>query len=181
MDHVPGIPLKAMRGSFQGDAMAVATLGIALCKALDALHTAGFVHRDVAPDNILIPENLADPVRLLDFDLVDRLGAIGPAGTSIYRPPESETGEPWTAASDIYSLGVVLFELLTGRLPYHMTDDGTQRHPAAPAPDEVDAFGDLVRVCAKAASLGPRDRYRTAQSFLRALQRATRHPVAAGE
>jgi eukaryotic-like serine/threonine-protein kinase len=174
MDHVAGTALKACRGEFQGDLTAVARLGAAVCGAFHAVHMAGLVHRDVAPDNILIPEDPSNPVRLVDFDMVAPVGTVGPAGTSLYRPPESESGAPWTRASDIYSLGVVLFELLTGRLPYRISDDGTERHPVEERPDEFAAFGDVIRVLQRAASLDPPARYATARGFLQALRTAAR-------
>ena len=145
-----------------------------MCDALHAVHAAGFVHRDVAPDNILIPEDPSGPVRLIDFDQVAPIGTLGLAGTSIYRPPESESGAPWTEASDVYSLGVVLFELLTGRLPYESSEDGAERHPAEPTPDEVATYGEVPQILFKAASTDPAARYPHANRFLQALRDAAR-------
>ena len=174
MDYVAGVALEARRNDFQGDVAAVVALGTAVCEALHAVHTAGFVHRDVAPDNILIPEDSSDPVRLIDFDQVAPLGTVGLAGTSLYRPPESESGAAWTEASDVYSLGVVLFELLTGRLPYESREDGTERQSAEPTPHEVAAFGDVPQILFKAASADAAARYPNANGFLQALEDAAR-------
>jgi serine/threonine protein kinase len=145
-------------------------LADALADALAAIHAAGFVHRDIAPDNILIPNDPNDPIRLFDFDLVALIGTAGIAGTSLYRPPESESGEPWTEASDLYSLAVVLFELLTRRLPYKMRDGGLDRQLVEPSMEETRRFGNVLTVLLKAASLEPAARYRTATGFLEALQ-----------
>jgi hypothetical protein len=179
MDHVPGVALKARREEFQADLRGVGALGIAVCEALDAVHSAGFVHRDVAPDNILIPDRPNDAVRLVDFDAVAEEGVVGPAGTSLYRPPESELGTPWTKSSDVYSLGVLLFELLTGRLPYETAEAGARRKPVKPTAAERAAFGGILNVLLKAASPIPHARYPDARHLLRALKRE--HKRAAGQ
>ncbi len=172
MDHVAGVALKARRADFQGSLSAVTALGIAVSEALDAVHSAGFVHRDVAPGNILIPDRPGDPIRLVDFDLVAEEGVVGPAGTSLYRPPESELGTPWTKSSDVYSLGVLLFELLTGRLPYERAEEGGPRRLVKPTPAERDIFGGILNVLLKAASLEPAGRHPDARRFLQAFRRA---------
>jgi tRNA A-37 threonylcarbamoyl transferase component Bud32 len=178
MDHVAGVALKARREEFQSNVSAVTRLGIALCEALDAVHSAGFVHRDVAPDNILIPDRADDPIRLVDFDLVAEEGVVGPAGTSVYRPPESELGTPWTKSSDVYSLGVLLFELLTGRLPYETREEGAPPRFVKHAASERDAFGGILNVLLKAASPKPHARYPDARRLLQALRRAHKPPAA---
>jgi serine/threonine-protein kinase len=170
MDHIAGVALEARRGEFQGDVAAVTSLALAVCDALDAVHKAGFVHRDIAPDNILIPDDPGDPVRLLDFDLVAEEGVVGPAGTSLYRPPESDSGAAWSKASDVYSLGVVLFELLTGRLPYESREEGTERDYVAPTSDERHEFGAIVDVLIKATAPKPAARYPDAKRLGQAIK-----------
>jgi serine/threonine-protein kinase len=94
--------------------------------ALDALHEHGLVHRDVKPENIVRTDGHAGPlVKLVDFGLAahadgrDRITRQGMmVGTPHYMAPEVAEGEPASAASDVYSLAVVAFELLTGRLPH---------------------------------------------------------------
>lgn len=167
LDYVPGISLEAKRNEFSGDLVNLACLGVAVGEALGAVHAAGFVHRDVAPDNIFIPEDPNDPIRLVDFDRVAPIGTVGLAGTSIYRPPESEFGAPWTEASDVYSLGAVLFELLTGRFPYDHGEHETDRRSVEPTQDEIGRFGKLPAVLLRSASLDPDSRYRTVWDFLR--------------
>ena len=170
MDHVAGIALSARRGDFQGDAVAVTSLALGVCDALDAVHRAGFIHRDIDPDNILIPDDPSDTVRLLDFDLVAEEGVIGPAGTSPYRPPESDSSKPWSKAADVYSLGVVLFELLTGRLPYERQEEGDEPNYIAPTTQERDAFGAVVDVLMKASALEPAARYADAKRLRQAIK-----------
>src|SRR4051794_1688513 len=106
-------------------ALPVATaveLGIQIAQALEAAHERGVVHRDVKPQNVLIAEE--GRIKVTDFGIARSRGTEGLTltgtimGTSDYIAPEQAKGEPAGEASDIYSLGVVLFELLTGRVPY---------------------------------------------------------------
>src|SRR5205823_271331 len=89
---------------------------------LQALSDAGMVHRDVKPDNILL--DLAEKAYITDFGLAkDRDGTVltrpgQPLGSMDYMPPEQIRGQPVTAASDVYSLGCVMFECLLGRPPF---------------------------------------------------------------
>src|SRR5205085_8010326 len=99
---------------------------IAICdqiaKALDAAHARGLVHRDVKPSNILLDSD--GHAYLVDFGLTRRLAdkpAKGPAhsiGTADYVAPEQIRGEPVDGRTDVYSLGCVLYECLTGEPPY---------------------------------------------------------------
>jgi serine/threonine-protein kinase len=94
-----------------GDAVEIA---LALCDALDAAHAAGVIHRDLKPDNVLIAVD--GRVVLTDFGIaaVARDAAGGLQGTPRYIAPEQARGEPATPAADLYALGVILYELLTG-------------------------------------------------------------------
>jgi serine/threonine protein kinase len=123
MEYVPGGTLKA---SLTGQPMEwpdVATLVIPVGRALAYAHSEGIVHRDVKPANVLLAR--PDWPLLADFGLVKLIGqerSITRPGVSIgtpaYYSPEQAAGEDTDHRSDIYALGVVLYELLTGRLPF---------------------------------------------------------------
>jgi eukaryotic-like serine/threonine-protein kinase len=123
MEYVDGKTLAdelAQRGPMSP--AQVAALGVDVCAALDAAHGAGLVHRDVKPHNIMRAEDgatkLADfgVARFRDSTAVTEHGTV--IGSAAYLAPEQARGEQVTAAADLYSLGVVLYEALTGRLPH---------------------------------------------------------------
>ncbi|HEX3124823.1 MAG TPA: serine/threonine-protein kinase [Rhodanobacteraceae bacterium] len=107
-------------------------LVLQICSAIAYAHRNLIVHRDLKPSNILV--NAEGDVKLLDFGiakLVDPDVAEGQTGTQArlmtpeYAAPEQVLGEPITTATDVYAIGVLLYEVLTGRLPYALADAGT--------------------------------------------------------
>ncbi len=173
MELVRGEPLSAWlrQGGPMEPAMARSVIGQAAL-ALGVAHEAGVVHRDVKPANILLTsEGL---VKLTDFGIAraidgtvrTRTGEI--LGTPYYLSPEQALGEPATGASDIYSLGVVAHELLTGRRPF---DRGTPVATALaqvndsppPLPDDIPA--DLIAVVEACLAKDAADRPATAQEI----------------
>jgi serine/threonine protein kinase len=119
MEHVPGTTLAEL-GRIAPDQ--AAGLAIQACHGLAHAHAAGLVHRDVKPQNLLLRED--GTVKVADFGIAraaeaTALTQVGTVlGTAAYLSPEQALGEEVTSATDIYSLGAVLYELLTGRPPY---------------------------------------------------------------
>ena len=157
-------------------------------KAVDYAHGKKLLHRDIKPSNILFMEG-DDPV-LSDFGLVKMLDVEGVTttgvamGTPDYMAPEQILCKELTSAVDLYALGVVAFQMLTGNLPYQGNtpfeiQDG---HVHKELPDIVDLNialpKELSGVFKKALSKDPQDRYATAKEFLQELDVATMKQVA---
>lgn len=146
---------------------------------LAAAHHAEMVHRDIKPDNVLITHD--HRVKLSDFGLV-RAASAGQSrddkivGTVAYLSPEQVEGTEIGPASDVYSAGIVLFELLTGTTPFQGADDMDHAYArlteVVPAPSSlIDGVPSLVdALVATATSLNPADRFDDATEFLTALE-----------
>jgi hypothetical protein len=137
-EHVPGRTVReALRAGELGDAAAVEVAAQVL-EGLAHAHARGIVHRDVKPANVLLADGPELSVRVLDFglariDALDTLTAAGDVpGTLAYIAPERLTGRPATPASDVYSVGVMLWEALAGEHPFWRTS----------LPECVQAIGD---------------------------------------
>jgi eukaryotic-like serine/threonine-protein kinase len=157
--------------------------------ALDAAHREGVVHRDVKPANLLLDRG--DRVHVADFGIAsaagtDSLTQTGTVlGTASYLSPEQAQGERTTAASDLYSLAVVAFELFTGRRPFEA--DSVAAEAAAHVTGEVPSVCDvnpqapceLDPVFAKALAKNPALRYPSGAEFVAALRASLEHAAGA--
>ena len=166
--------------------------------ALETVHSAGIVHRDVKPSNVMIDES-GEPV-VMDFGLAHRektttesyvgdtlhaadsewtshaghSGAL--LGTPLYMSPEQATGDPVDARSDIYGLGVLLYQMLTGKLPFtgsldKVLEDVIGTEPPKPRELLPDLPEELESICLTAMAKSPADRYQAAGELSEALGR----------
>jgi serine/threonine-protein kinase len=157
-----------------------------VCRGLQAIHEAGVVHRDLKPSNILIDRGFRVAVGDLGLVRLTEPGATGSTGslngTPAYVAPESALGEALEPAmqrrADIYSLGVMAFELLTGQLPFdaHDAHELVRQHIEEPAPRASDARPDLPPVfdatLQAALAKDPERRPGSAEELRRALLHA---------
>jgi len=126
MRFVPGSNLREVIKAGAVDLPRVARVVDAVGAALDAAHQSGLVHRDVKPANILVTgQGEKEHIYLTDFGVTKQLGEGGGltrtggwVGTADYVAPEQVQGKPIDGRADIYSLGCVIYEMLTGKVPY---------------------------------------------------------------
>lgn len=155
---------------------------IEICKGLGYAHRAGLVHCDVKPQNILVTDDRR--IRVTDFGLARALTTSAPTekaetvwGSPSYMAPELSAGEAPTPASDVYSLGITMFELLTGKLPFQGKDfrEMALAHQQQPAPHVYDynpmAPIELDTVIQKVLSKEASQRYRMADQLGRVLMK----------
>jgi tRNA A-37 threonylcarbamoyl transferase component Bud32 len=185
MEYVPGGTLKdliATDGPLDPDT--IAELGCQVAEALEFAHERGVIHRDVKPQNILL--TASGDVKVADFGIARAVGAMASTaisqtglvlGTVSYISPEQAMSEPVGPASDLYSLGVVLYEMLTGELPFeaealmavcmkHLNEP--PRPPKELNPEVSEGMNALVsKLLAKRAG----DRYRSAAELSEDLRR----------
>ena len=191
MEYVTGETLAARLARGRLAIPEVVAIGGQLASALAAAHAHGVIHRDLKPGNVqLAPDG---SVKVLDFGIARVApqpastsaatatgiftpgSAAGPAGTPGYMSPEQLLNDPIDARSDVYSLGVILFEMAVGRPPYVERDAiGRAMAIAAGAPPPADAVNPdvpraLAAIIAKALARQPGDRYATARALERAL------------
>jgi serine/threonine protein kinase len=149
-----------------------------LCRQVECLHARCIIHRDIKPSNIIVTEG--GELRLIDFDVAAYRGARSTwpgredvrIGTLPYSAPE-QILDPATATyetADIFSLGVVLYEMLTGRLPFPMTDDESEEEyrarlpfeaPIPPTASRPDLAPEIEAVLLKAMRRDPAERYQS--------------------
>jgi serine/threonine protein kinase/formylglycine-generating enzyme required for sulfatase activity len=168
----------------------VLSLGLGLARGLAAAHRKGVLHRDIKPSNALVTEE--GEVKLLDFGLAERFdaseslpspGAPSLVGTPRYMAPEILRGQPGTPQSDLYSLGLTLYELLAGSLPPRALPKvlpfGAPSQAAASAMDEkAPTLGlesgidpDFAALITRCLAPDPVDRFASAELFCEALER----------
>lgn len=167
------------------------TILMKLCAGLSAVHAAGVIHRDIKPENIFLVRRGADPdfVKVVDFGIAraiegDTLGTAGQAGrvfgTAAYISPEAATGDEVDDRSDIYSLGVLAYQMLTGELPFNSETPSAMlmQHVHDPAPHIQTRKGgghvppEVAEVVMRSLSKEPAQRPQTLAELVEALAEA---------
>jgi diguanylate cyclase (GGDEF)-like protein len=184
MDLVDGQSLAERLKSVALPVVETIRLGIEVAQTLAAAHGVRLVHRDIKPQNIMLDS--AGRARLIDFGLAvrpvgeDAGRADQAAGTLLYCPPEQSglLHRPVDGRSDLYALGAVLFECLTGRPPFDAEDPGEllRQHATEPVPDIKDAPEWLARVVTKLLAKDPDDRYQSCAGLIVDLEQHSDTP-----
>ncbi len=175
MDYLPGKDLKDLiHEGLSSEHSLKIIREVAL--ALDFAHSKGYIHRDVKPDNVLFRED--GSAVLSDFGIAKniqrslRMTQTGKAiGTPIYMSPEQARGEDLDNRADLYALGVMFFEMLTGRVPYDASDPIAVgiKHIRDPIPDLPAQLSVLQTIINRLMAKEPQARYQTASDFIEAL------------
>lgn len=181
MEYVPGTDLKTLikqRGRFTPEE--AVPLLIQACAGIGYAHRAGLVHCDVKPQNMLVTPDMR--LKVTDFGIARALSTIHPQeqsdviwGSPQYFSPEQASGAAPSPASDVYSLGVIMYEMLTGSLPFHADTAAELAHlhieaqpvPVAEMLPNISPV--LEQILNKVLSKEPSQRYRTADQLGRVL------------
>ncbi len=182
MEYVEGETLKdyiRRRGRLSGNESVA--VGLQLLAAVEFAHRSGIVHRDIKPQNVMIDRS--GTIKVMDFGIA-RAGDSGMTeagsilGTAQYLAPEQAKGHPVDERSDLYSVGVVLYEMLTGTVPFKGDSAVTValKHVNEVPPEPAELVPGmpyaLNQIVLKAMAKGPADRYQTAAEFARDLRAA---------
>jgi serine/threonine-protein kinase len=157
-------------------------IAIKVLDALDYIHEQGVIHRDLKPENIMVDAN--DNIKLIDFGIAGDSAArrltyanfTATLGTADYISPEQVKGKRGDGRADIYSMGVTLYEMLTGRLPFsgssamQVMNDRLLNHPMPPTIAERSISPQLQEVLYRALERDPQNRYANAREFAHDLQ-----------
>jgi serine/threonine-protein kinase len=182
MEWVPGRLLRYIMNEEKRLPLARAVhLTIGICDALEYIHTHGVAHRDMKPENVMVyePEPGNEVIKLIDFGIAANAGSrrltfanfSQSMGTPDYISPEQVRGKRGDARSDIYALGVMLYEMLTGKVPFSgpnpfaVMNDRLLNQPVPPRELEPSITPQIQEILYRALERDPKNRYASAREF----------------
>src|ERR1700676_4783149 len=163
-------------------------IALGICEALEYIHSQGVVHRDLKPENIMVDRQ--DNIKLIDFGVAASRGArrltfskfSSALGTPDYISPEQVQGKRGDRRSDVYALGVILYEMLTGEVPFQgpsplaVMNDRLVNHPIPPREVNPEVTPEMQEIIYRALERDPSKRYSSASEFAKDLK----HPEKVG-
>ncbi|MEM9257974.1 MAG: serine/threonine-protein kinase, partial [Pseudomonadota bacterium] len=165
---MPNLPKALVDFTYESDAQ-LSEILLQVCDGLSYAHRQGIVHRDIKPENLLVDQR--GNVQIADFGIAFSTRSVASRvtreghtiGSSHHMSPEQARGKPVDPRSDVYSLGVVLFEMLTGEPPFHGPDDVSilVAHVSDPVPALPNSHRRWQRIVNRALQKKPQDRYQT--------------------
>jgi serine/threonine-protein kinase len=184
MEWCPGRLLRQILDDTQISPERALRITASVLDALEYIHQQGVVHRDLKPENIMVDEENNDAIKLIDFGIAGDAAArrltyanfTATLGTPNYIAPEQVKGKRGDARTDLYSMGIMLYEMLTGKLPFTgpspiaAMNDRLLNHPMPPSVANPAVSAQLQEVLYRALERDPKNRYPSAREFKNDLE-----------
>ena len=180
MEFVEGHDLSALLEERKFTPTETVRIARQVCRGLEAAHGENFIHRDLKPQNVMVSEG--GKVTVMDFGLARSVEKAGMTmtntllGTPTYMSPEQAKGQTLDARSDLFALGIILYEMLTGQIPFQADTilatllKRTQEPPVPPAQLDPEISVELDAIVMKCLAIDPQQRYQSAAELLFALE-----------
>ncbi|HLB00236.1 MAG TPA: protein kinase, partial [Bacteroidota bacterium] len=187
MEHVDGVTLRKKIAAGPIPLAEALNLATQIGEGLEEAHGKGIIHRDIKSDNVMV--NSRNQAKVMDFGLAKLKGALkltrssSTVGTLAYMAPEQLRGVEADARSDIFSFGVLLYEMLTGRVPFEGAHEAALMYsitnePPVPLEKYIpDAPAELLHIISRSLEKDPEDRYQTVHDMVIDIRRVRKDPM----